>query len=115
MKDESSSVPIVECVCLRAKMYAFKTDYKSKAVAKGIKRSQIKKLQIENYKAALFGATREEIQQTVTANFIRQNNHIVNSIRISKIGLSALDDKRFVCRDNINSLAHGHYKIQELE
>jgi len=109
-KDEANGKPIVEFCGLRSKMYSFLTDEeKNKSVAKGIKKNQIKKLKIQNYKDALFGNTKEQIQQQVSFNLIRQNLHQVNSVRITKTGLCGLDDKRYVCNDNIHTLAQGHY------
>ena len=109
-KCETNGVPIAEFCGLRAKMYCILTEEeKTKAVAKGCKRCVIKTFKMQNYKDCLFGNTREQIQQVCTANFIRQKNHQVHSINIKKVGLSGIDDKRWVCDDNMNTLAHGHY------
>ena len=91
-------------------MYSFITESHGKSVAKGVKKYVIKKLKLENYKKALFGTTKEEIQQKCSFNNIRQSNHIVNSIRITKTSLCGLDDKRFIQDDNIHTYALGHYK-----
>ena len=112
-KCETSGVPIVEFCALRSKMYGFRTENdKTKAVAKGIKKNQIKKLTIQKYKDALFGNTKEQLQQQVSFNLIRQNAHQVNSVTITKTGLCGMDDKRYVCKDNINTLSHGHWKTK---
>ena len=114
MKDETNGKPIVEFCGLRSKMYCLLTEEdehksKTKCVAKGIQRSQIKKLTMAKYKAAIFGTTKEEIQQKVSFNSIRQNNHVLNTVRITKVGLSGTDNKRWVLEDNINTRALGHH------
>jgi hypothetical protein len=112
-KDESSGKPIIEFCGLRAKMYCFLTDEdKTKAVAKGCKKNVIKSFKMNNYKDCLFGNTKEQLQQKCSANFIRQKNHQVHSVRITKVSLSGLDDKRYITSDNIHTFAHGHYKTQ---
>lgn len=109
-KDEANSKPIVEFCGLRAKMYCFLTDEeKTKAVAKGCKRNVIKKFKMQNYKDCLFGNTKAQLQQQCTANFIRQKNHQVHSVHITKTSLSGIDDKRAIRNDNINTYAHGHH------
>jgi hypothetical protein len=113
-KDEANSKPIIEFCGHRAKMYTFLTEEKGKTVAKGIKRNQIQKIKMENFKRVLFGETKDELKHTVSFNSLRSTNHQMNSIRITKTGISALDDKRYILNDNVNTLAHGHFKIQNL-
>ena len=108
-KCESNGKAIIEFCGLRSKMYSFLTEAKLKCTAKGIQRSQIKQLTMTKYKAAIFGTTKEEIQQKVSFNSIRQNNHVLNTVRITKVGLSGTDNKRWVLEDNINTRALGHH------
>ena len=113
-KDETNAVPILEFIGLRAKMYSIKlSEFKSKATAKGIKKSVTKALKHEKYSDAIFGTTNEELRQTVSFNLIRSQNHQVNTIKINKVGLCAYDDKRYILEDNINSYAHGHHMIKQ--
>jgi hypothetical protein len=113
-KDEANSKPIIEFCGHRAKMYSFLTEEKGKSVAKGIKKNQIKKLRMEQYKQALFGTTKEELNPKVSFNLLRSKNHQMNSIRVTKSGLSCIDDKRYIKSDNISSFAHGHYQINKI-
>ncbi|XP_060861776.1 uncharacterized protein LOC132938774 [Metopolophium dirhodum] len=46
-------------------------------------------------------------------NFIQSNKHVVHSKTMSKLVLSANDDKRYIMDDGINTLAYGHYKIND--
>jgi hypothetical protein len=110
-KDEANSKPIIEFCGLRAKMYTFLTEEKGKSVAKGIKKNQIKKLKMEEYKRVLFGETKEDLTHKVSFNLLRSSNHQMNSIRVCKTGLSGIDDKRHVLDDNIHTYALGHKNI----
>jgi hypothetical protein len=87
---------------------------KTKSVAKGVKSCEIKKFTHKNYTDALFGTTKEEKSQSVSANFIRHENHQLYSQTITKTGICGFDDKRFVWDDNIKTYAHGHFMISEI-
>ena len=113
-KDEANGKPIIEFCGHRAKMYSFLTEEKGKSVAKGVKKNKIKQLKMEQYKAALFGTTKEELNQKVSFNLLRSKNHQMNSIRVTKSSLSAIDDKRYIKNDNISSFAHGHFEINKI-
>jgi hypothetical protein len=109
-KDEAESVPIVEFVGLRSKMYSFmKEGGKSKATAKGIKKNVIKSLTIHQYRKAIFSNNVKDMKQKTSFNLIRSMNHQLYSINVNKTGLCCYDDKRYVLGDNIHTLAHGHY------
>jgi len=43
----------------------------------------------------------------------RSINHQIYSIKQKKLGLSGYDDKRFICRNGIDTLPWGHYSIKE--
>jgi hypothetical protein len=113
-KDETHGKPIIEFCGLRSKMYTFLTEEKGKSVAKGIKRNQIKKLKMENYKDCIFGDRKEQLQQKVKFNLIQSRNHQVNSVIVDKIGLCGIDEKRWVLDNNIDTLSHGHFRIKEI-
>ena len=110
-KDESSSIPIIEFVGLRSKMYSYmKDNEKGERTAKGIKRNTIKKdITLENYKNVLFN--NEQMHHTMKT--IRSNNHQLGSYELNKVSLSCFDDKRYILEDGITSHAYGHYKIQK--
>lgn len=113
--EEASSNPIVEFCGLRSKMNCMIIEKglqsKTKCTAKGVKSNTKDKLRMENYKQAIFGTTKGEWVQKATSNFIRQQNHQVYSVKITKVSLCGFDDKRYVLEDNVSTLAHGHYKI----
>jgi hypothetical protein len=69
---------------------------------------------MEKYKRCLFGESKEDIQQNVSFNLIRSKNHQINSIRVNKIGLCSLDNKKYVMNNNINTLALGHRNIKNI-
>ena len=114
MKDELNGMPMIEFVGLRAKMYSLTyldkdKKCKSKKVGKGIARGVLKKtIHHDDYKTTLF---RKQIKSVVQSS-IRSHNHVVQSIRLNKIGLSYADDKRYILDDGIQTLPYGHYKIE---
>ena len=67
------------------------------------------KITLEDYKNCLF--TKEDQQRTMNA--IRSRQHNIHTESITKIALSANDDKRIIIEDGINTLAIGHYKFQK--
>jgi len=108
MKDETAGNPIREIVALKAKMYSYITD-ESKMVAKGVKKSYIKK----HVTHALYKQTLQN--KTITrAKFmtIGSKQHSLHTMEIDKVCLSAFDDKRYILPDGIRTLAHGHYSIK---
>ena len=117
-KDETNGIPIREFVGLRSKMYAFnllkdekEIDYKK---LKGVKKTTVKQeISFKDYFKSLVGEIKEDIQKSSTFNCIGSMNHQLHSLQVTKIGLNASDDKRFLS-DHINTLAHGHYKIKTI-
>jgi len=47
--------------------------------------------------------------KSVTMNYIRSDHHQLYSYTTNKIGLSMNDNKRWICDDGIETLAHGHF------
>jgi len=107
-KDETNSVPILEFVGLRSKMYSIKlNDNKQKKRAKGIKQNIVKNIIThDDYRKVVLNGTKEYS----TMKTIRSSNHQLCSYSINKVGLCAYDDKRYITDDGINTLAYGHYK-----
>ena len=109
MKDETAGVAISEFVGLRSKMYSILYNGQEKKTAKGIGRSSIRKMRHDHYKQVLMEGTRT----MATSNMIRSYAHKIFSERITKVALSAFDDKRYVLEDGCNTLAHGHHNTQQ--
>ena len=116
-KCETNGLPIREFVGLRSKMYAFKMRKECQEVEsqklKGVKKNVVKKeIKFENYYRSLMGEEKTDIQQISTVNCIRSTNHQIYSVNVSKVGINAADDKRYLL-DHVNIPSHGHYKITE--
>src|SRR5437899_2217143 len=107
-KDECASVPVVEFVGLRSKMYSLKTlEGKEKSTAKGIKTSYQKKhMKHELYRQCLF----EHNTTSATYHQIGSVNHQLSTSKIVKAALSPFDDKRYLLAGSTDTLAYGHYK-----
>ena len=110
MKDEAGGKSITEFVGLRSKLYAYKMDSGKEAKkCKGVKKGVVKKeITLEDYEKCLF--TKENQERTMNA--IRTRKHNIHTESITKIALSANDDKRIILEDGINTLTIGHYKIE---
>ena len=111
-KDEAAGVPICEFIGLRSKMYSYmKDNQKGGKTAKGIKKNVIKeKITHENYKETLFN----DEQMYHKMKSIRSGKHELNSYEINKVSLSCYDDKRFILKNGVTTLAYGHKRLSRL-
>ena len=110
-KDEAAGIPITEFIGLRSKMYSYiKDNQKVGKTAKGIKKNIIKNnIKHEDYKNVLL----ENKQIHHQMKTIRSINHKIGSYDLNKVSLSCFDDKRYISNNGIESLAYGHYKINQ--
>ena len=76
-------------------------------------RSEIARLSWAHYMRALHGSA-DEKRQSVTYSTIRSSGHQVSTLQMTKTGLCAYDDKRYVLGDNVHTLAHGHWRTQQM-
>jgi hypothetical protein len=109
MKNEHTEGQITEMCALRAKMYAVRIcNEKDDLKAKGLKRSIISELSMENYLSCLrnISTTHHNYKQ------IRSFRHQIVTQKQQKIGLSPFDDKRYILDCGIHTLGHGHYKTK---
>ena len=110
-KDEFEGKPIKMFVGLRAKMYALIGDgenAETKSVAKGIVRTVRKGLDIVDFKKALSGTPNKG--SMVDYYSIRGQDHVLSTIKISKVGLSRFDDKTYLSWRE-ESHRYGHHRI----
>jgi len=107
-KDETGSIPIAEFVGLRAKMYSLLYNNIEKKVAKGIGRAVIKyDLNHEMYKDTLF---RRCIKRNAMQMF-RSYNQKIYTVTLNKVSLCPFDDKRYILKNGIDTLAYGNCNI----
>ena len=109
MKDEMAGEQTISFVGLRPKMYSLLTaDNVSKMTAKGVPKRYAKKhLRHEMYLKTLQNKT---ITRATCRQF-RSKKHKLHTIELTKVALSAFDNKRFILSDGITSVPYGHYKI----
>ena len=112
-KDETAGKVIKEFVGLRAKLYSYKMDEgEENKRCKGIKKAVVEKsITHEDYKTCLTTG-KEQLRRQ---NIIRSYEHTVYTEEVNKIALSAADDKRYLLKDSFDTLAWGHYKINDFE
>ena len=111
-KDEAAGKIIKEFVGLRSKLYSFVMDEGEETKkCKGIKRNVVAtSITHEDYKTCL----RTGKEQLRRQNILRSYQHEVYTEEVSKVALSAQDDKRYILSDGVHTLAWGHYKIKDL-
>ena len=111
MKDEVAGKIIKEFVGLRSKLYSFVMDDGGETKkCKGIKKQVVESsIRHEHYKTCL--TTGKELLRK--QNILRSYDHEVYTEEVNKVALSALDDKRHILSDGMDTLALGHYKIKD--
>jgi len=110
-KDECSKAPISEFLAIRAKCYSYKCEDNSNIKKiKGITKSVVKnEITHNDFKECLLNNTTKNVDM----NMIRSYKHQIYTQTVNKLALCSLNDKRYMI-DPINSLAHGHFKIKEM-
>ncbi|XP_029342040.1 uncharacterized protein LOC115033511 [Acyrthosiphon pisum] len=118
--DEVDANIITEFCALRAKSYAFnvytgpedRVGGGAKIKAKGIRSHVVKNhMTLEDHRKCLFGEEGVELYRDNVS--IRSFNHQLVTLKTKKLTYNSYDDKRVVLEDKINTLAHGHYSIEE--
>lgn len=125
IKDESFGSVITEFIGLRAKMYSILSqdmifnngksyrESKGKGVQKILFTDEYdvnNRIEHDDYKFIL--ESKSNIIRTNRG--IRSYKHKLYSIEVDKLALSAYDDKRYLLDDGIDTLAYGHYRINNI-
>ena len=108
MKSEIGSLPPLEFVGLRAKMYSLSCGKKSQKKVKGIKKNYVKK----HVRHRSFLKRNPKLTADATFRLFQSRNHQVRTVKINKVCLSAFDDKRYILDDRVTTLAYGHQQIR---
>ena len=111
MKDEAAGKNIKEFIGLRSKLYSFiMEEGKENKRCKGVKKQVVESsITHEDYKTCLTTG-KEQLRKQ---NIIRSYEHEVYTEEVNKVALSAMDDKRYILKDGMHTLAWGHYKIKD--
>lgn len=113
MKDEYSGRAVKEFIGLKSKMYSLLAEDdeegpSEKKTAKGIKYLiKEKYLSHEDYRDALLNEKMISVKQCS----FKSKDHKVFTEEVNKKALTGYDDKRYVLKDGIKTLAYGHYAI----
>ena len=123
-KDELNSLTMEEFVGVLPKCYSIlylgkvednvieHLDPAEKQTAKGTKKGVKEQfLRHERFTDVLFNLSTLVVKQ----NVIKSRVHTIGTYHQTRTALTAFDTKRWICDDNIRTLAHGHFKINELE
>ena len=101
-KDELHGCAMTKFVGLRPKLYSY--EYEEKGVNTKVKNT---KLIFADYEHS----PRMLNVNNVSMNTIRSDHHKFYSLSTKKIGLSAFNDKRYICADGISTPAHRHLRV----
>jgi len=109
MKSETGSLPPDEFVGLRAKIYSLNVPgamSKCQKKVKGVQKHYVKK----HVRHSHFIDVLRNSQKTIMSKFhiIQSRKHNVRTVRVNKLCLCALDDKRYIQEDGEHTLAYGH-------
>ena len=110
-KDETGSIPILEFIGLRSKMYSILTsDGNGKRTAKGILRSHQKKIHHDDYQKSLF----QSESSSFTGKKIMHKEHELFIAEIRKKGLCPFNDKKHITREGsaFETKSFGHYTLK---
>jgi len=123
-KDEAEGAVITEMAFLRAKMYTYSktpvspsqkepnvAGFITKPImkAKGVKKSAMKQVTVEQYRRCLFPESIDDKLKRVSFYRIASQNHVLRTVPQTKKSISHFDDKRFYL-NGIQSRAHGHWR-----
>jgi hypothetical protein len=109
-KSETGHKSPMEFIGLRSKMYSLLVNGSDdpKQTVKGIKKSYVK----NNVRHRHYVESLTDKRQTVASfNNIVSKNHVLQTVQVRKVCLSAFDDKRYVLADGVHTLAYGHCDI----
>lgn len=106
MKCETGTKLIEEFIGLASKVYCFSTTNYTCKKAKGVNRRVANDLKLEQYKQANF---QHQVINVDVCNF-ECKNHIIRTVKSSKIALAFYDNKRLVQEDMIETLPVGYVK-----
>ena len=103
---------MLEFVGLRAKVYAYRSAVCEQKKLKGMKTYVVKRdIHFSNYMNVL----QDQTAMRHVMNTFRSDNHNVQTVAINKVSLSCFDDKRYILEDGVSTLAHGHFKISNID
>ena len=114
-KEEQKGNPIEEMCLIRSKCYFYNVHklYNNidthKGVLKEVKKLAAKKLSLTDYKNTLLidNNDRTNMTKDLTFNLIKNENHLIKSVKITKSALSAYDNKLYYL-NMIDSSPYGH-------
>lgn len=111
-KDETAGRAIAEFVGLRPKMYSLRMadGGPAKKAAGGLVLTEADKLSHQEFVRALTSTT----VHAVEFEQVQSHDHVMSTHLVRRVGLCGYDDKVYVCADGVHTLAHGHYRLNEL-
>lgn len=111
MKDENHGKVMTHFIGLRSKMYSIKVSKgKTSKKIKGIRKYVIEnKITFEDF----YKCMKENCKISHKQNSIKSKLHKVFTVEQTKVALDPFDDKRYLCKNKVDTLPWGHYKIKK--
>ncbi len=104
IKDECASVPIIEFVGLKPKLYSILTKNETKKTCKGIQKAILKKFVTHEHYRSCLNNTIYFADNTR----LQAKNQEISTIKVNKLAYSPFDDKRLIKNDTISTTAFGN-------
>ena len=104
MKDEYGGKSIVEFVCIKSKMYSILDESNN---VKSTNKGHNAFIEFQEFYNTIF---KEKILRHKMRG-IRSKNHNLGTYETNKRSISCFDDKRYILKNAINTLAYGHKDI----
>ena len=104
MKDENGGKSILKFIGLKSKMYSILDESNNE---KSTNKGHNAFIEFQEFQDALL--QKKILKHTMRG--IKPKNHNLGTYEPNKISLSCLDDKRYILKNAINTLAYGHKDI----
>ena len=119
-KDEHNGHHIIEFVGLRPKMYCL-IDEKDVIhnAPKGVPRTVVidgSRMSVKNinlYKRVLEATSKKDAAINGTFKRINNQKFEISTMEQTKTVMTCTDNKRWICDDNVHTLAFGHYRLEK--
>lgn len=110
LKNEMPTQDIVECVAVRSKVYALRTEKSFDSRCKGVKKTARKAIPFEDFRDTVLSPTPKTV--VVTQYSIQSKNHVNRLMKLTKTAMTSFDDKRFLSVCGVHSFPYGSRLIR---
>lgn len=113
LKNETPGDDLVECVGVRSKVYAIRSENMFDSRCKGVRKANRKRLLFDDFKSTVLGDEPKVV--TVTQHMLQSKNHQNRLMELSKTAMTSFDDKRYLGPCGIHTFPYGSKLIELCE